>query len=197
MKPQKKIALFGGAFNPPTISHAAIIRALAETGSFDEVWVMPSNSRTDKTIIVAAEQRIELLEVMLADLQALDVDVKIIDIELKMKRKTETHRTIQMLKKSFPLYHFTYVIGEDSLATLPEWHNGAWLLRYVDWIVIPRRAHQPIKVLPQHIHYLPVQMHELSSTQVRNAVAAGRSIRTFVTPSVEEIIKRKELYHVA
>lgn len=62
MMDKRKIAVYGGSFNPPTKSHYEIMRMLIEEikikdESVDEVWMIPCGDRTDKKLATPGEKR--------------------------------------------------------------------------------------------------------------------------------------------
>lgn len=59
---RKKIAIYGGSFNPPTMSHYNIMKMVMEDitvdgSQFDEVWMVPCGDRADKKIGTPGEKR--------------------------------------------------------------------------------------------------------------------------------------------
>ncbi|MGB4966675.1 MAG: hypothetical protein WBO35_00560 [Candidatus Saccharimonadales bacterium] len=60
----RTILIFGGAFNPPTLAHEAIIRQWSSMPGFDEIWLTPSGSRTDKHISITSQQQLVPLGIL-------------------------------------------------------------------------------------------------------------------------------------
>lgn len=195
MSKERKIAIFGGAFDPPTNGHASIIKEVLDSHSFDELWIMPSKSRIDKRIRTPDEQRLRMVVTMIKDQFGDYRNIKASDYELKMRGITKTYKTIRLLQKEYPDCVFTFVIGEDSLATMPRWDNGKWLLKRGSWLVVPRLEKDAINQLPAKLRYLPAPPQAISSTQVREAVYNNESIRALVNPWVARFIYKERLYH--
>lgn len=61
----KKVAVFGGAFDPPQNGHFEVSVALCSCGYFDEVWVVPCGERGDKPKMSSGDIRVRLLEQMI------------------------------------------------------------------------------------------------------------------------------------
>jgi nicotinate-nucleotide adenylyltransferase len=81
------------------------------------------------------------------------------------------------------------LIGEDNVAKLTKWHRFTDLEKMVRFVVLDRTGQRPT-------HRYPVirRKIDISATEIRKRVATGRSIRYFVPPAVEEIIRREKLY---
>ena len=183
-----KTIIFGGAFNPPTVDHEAILQACidyAEKVDAD-VWVMPSGDRHDKQISVDRSRRLEYIEAMICDSNVSDiVDINI--SELDRKEAVETYITVKELSKAHPNRSFIWVFGSDSVKTMPSWRNGKWLLNNLDIIAINRRGHE-LDSSQNHIAVLDVKMLGTSSTEVRRRLEANESINGLVGSSVKTII---------
>jgi nicotinate-nucleotide adenylyltransferase len=81
------------------------------------------------------------------------------------------------------------LIGEDNVNGLKKWRRFAELEQVVQFVVLDRSggpAAHPYPVINRKV--------DISATEIRTRVAAGRSIRYFVPPAVEEIIRREKLY---
>jgi nicotinic acid mononucleotide adenylyltransferase len=76
--------IYGGAFNPPTLAHKAILEACAKVAKRHngEVWVMPSGDRTDKEIPVSRDTRMTYIDALIRDIDARDIPITVTTIEL-------------------------------------------------------------------------------------------------------------------
>lgn len=61
----KRIALYGGAFDPPHRGHLSIIANLCSLTFVDEIWVLPSGDRNDKRLLLSMSERFDLLRKLL------------------------------------------------------------------------------------------------------------------------------------
>jgi len=191
--PQKEVAVFGGSFNPPTVAHEAVIQACLNADFIDEVWVMPSRSRTDKTINTDGQSRTQMLELLKAEAFEADDRLLISDIELHLPRPTMTARTVGALALAYPTVRFWFVFGTDAFLSMPEWKDGVRLQSELPILLVERG--KKIHCAQSNVFELSIGDHaEVSSTQVRNAVQSGKDIRAFVCPSVEKYIRNNNLY---
>mgnify|MGYP003495289615 CR=1 FL=1 len=183
--------IYGGAFNPPTLAHGAILQACIEFAHEheSEVWVMPSGDRLDKTIATPRQRRLMYVQAMIADMVCDDVDVRIDTTELDQEIPTETDHTIRHFFFLYPEKHFRFVFGADSTQTMESWQNGSWILSETPMLVV-ERAGSVINPLARHAINLAIQTADVSSTQVRRRIEQGDSIDNYVSASVGEVIKQ-------
>lgn len=187
MEQQKRIEtiIYGGAFNPPTLAHLAILQACIEYARLisADVWIMPSGDRVDKPIGVNPVRRLDFITAMIADTDTQKVRVDILRTELERTVAVETSDTVLELEESYPNRQFTWVFGADSTETMSEWQNGNWLLENLSMLVVDREGHQ-INPLAKRALALTVPTINVSSTLVRQRLAAHQDVTPFVSPSV-------------
>jgi len=181
--------IYGGAFNPPTRAHVAILQACFEYAASRnaEVWIMPSGNRRDKHIPVSRERRLEYIDALVRDAARTERDTaKVITTELDRVVSVETADTVAELSRRYPDRSFTFVFGADSTATMAEWKDGELLLATLSMLVIEREG-SCINPLAKYATPLRVTTSSVSSTQVRALLASGGSIDELVTPSVAQL----------
>lgn len=185
---KKETIIYGGAFNPPTRAHVAILKACAdyavETNA--DVWILPSGNRTDKTIAVSRARRLEYVEALIKDAIP-DTPVSVDARELDRPIAIETFDTLQELEKDHPDRSFIFVFGADSTETMGDWKEGDLLLRTLPMLLVER----PGSVInPEALlaNTLNVQTLNVSSTKVRQCLEAGEPIDEYVSPSVAKLL---------
>lgn len=189
LQEQRKTIIYGGAFNPPTIAHHAILQACidhAETIDAD-VWLLPSGDRTDKSIESGYDQRMEMLRALTADVIRRSVNIYINTSEIDRDEQTETYDTVMEINSSHADREFIWVFGSDSVNTMPEWGHGDWLVDNLPMLVV-NRPNYPLEVRGRYAEVLDVEMPETSSTEVRERMQADEEIEDLVTPSVYAIL---------
>lgn len=187
MKDKKNTIIYGGAFNPPTLAHQAILQACidyAEKPSVDaDVWLMPSGDRSDKRIENSYENRLEMLRALTHDVVRRNVRVDIETMEIDQQERTETYETVLALQEKYPDRNMIWVFGSDSANTMPEWDRGDWLVENLEMLVVERPGY-PLKVMGKKAIELHVESIKTSSTDVRNKIEADEPIEHLVPPSV-------------
>jgi nicotinate-nucleotide adenylyltransferase len=174
------IALFGGSFNPPHLGHLAVGRDLLTSKKVDEVWVIPSFKHPFGKELASFEDRMAMCHLLFDSLGA---KVKMSEVEKKINNTNGwTITTLQYLIDQFPEHQFSWVMGSDLLQATSKWKDFDKIKKLASIISIPRLGYEKSK-LPN-----------ISSTQVREAVASGKDISSLVSPEVMKYIDEKGLY---
>ena len=192
------IAVYSGSFNPLHIGHLAIIRHLIEVAGFDIVYliVSPKNplkgeisSKTGSDRYHAAVEAVERhfhskAETTENARQKVFVD----DIELNMPEPHYSIRTLRALRDREPQNSFTLVMGADNLADIRRWREYDNILKEFGVAVFPRKgtdmAEAKADLLLENPEYritlLDAEMVDISSTIIREALASGQDISSWL-----------------
>lgn len=187
-----EIAVFGGTFNPPTRAHQAIMEASLKLEFIDQLWVMPSGQRVDKTFATDDSHRLNLLELALAEMSS-EKESKVIDFEIGSAKLTRTVDTVKYINRMFPDYSFWYIFGMDSYNDMPNWHGGEDLRSRLNMIIVPRHGHRT-KISDNKV-WLPIKGYSTtSSSEVRMRISNDQSIEDLVCSGVASYINSNNLY---
>ena len=188
----KKIALFGGSFNPPGIHHRKIAEELVK--KFDEVFIIPCGPRKDKDVIQEdARHRIEMVK---RAFDGLSVSFDFSDLELQAFTPT-----ISLDKEYASRGEVWHVVGsdlliqeEDGRCLIQDWVGGEEFFQNGHFVVLFREGY-PIteKNLPPNNMIVQVPKSG-SSTEIRKRIRKGASVSDVVSENVEEYIRRHDLY---
>ena len=183
----KKIAIYGGTFDPIHHGHLIVAREALERLGADEVIFIPARvSPFRKTAPIArAEIRLLMIRAAIEDEPGFGVD----DCELRRPPPSYTIDTVERIRRLNRDATIYCLIGEDNVSKLTKWRRFADLEKMVRFVVLDRSGQQP-----SHVYPVIRRKIDISATEIRKRVATGRSIRYFVPPTVEEIIHREELY---
>lgn len=129
----KKIALFGGSFNPWHKGHQMIIDELCQISYFDEIWVIPNFNNPLKKQSPDFKKRFENIKKQLNGKK----NVKLLTIEHDNKYEY-TIETINHFKKNHPEFKFTLVIGDDILTEIRLWKNYQQIIKNTNFFVFNR-----------------------------------------------------------
>jgi len=191
-------ALFGGSFDPVHLAHLIVAEAVAETlGDDTTVAFLPAREQPFKRAAHQAspEQRAEMLDLAVAGNPRLRVE----RIELGLPTPSYTVRTLRALAARAARAgakqgnQFTLLLGADAARDLAAWWEVEALPGLADVVVFARPGSTVIRH-PLISRVVPVPAIDLSATQVRERVAAGRSIRYLVPEPVREYIAAHGLY---
>jgi len=196
-----KIGIFGGSFDPIHLGHLLLAETAREAGGLEQVWFNPAFQSPLKTHEPRAtpRQRLEMLRLAVAGYPAF----RVYDGEIKRKGVSYTVETLRSVAAENPDAELFLIIGADSLAEFPRWHDPLGILELAQVMAMnrsestasldPVQAALGAKVLPR-FHLVQMPMIGLSSTALRERVAAGNSIR-FQTPrAIEQYIHQHRLY---
>lgn len=187
---QKETVVYGGAFNPPTLAHQAILEACADYTERNraDLWLMPSGDREDKTIATPRSARINYVKALAESIENKAAQPDIILSELDRDTLVETYDTVKELELTYPDRRFTFVFGADSTQTMASWKMGNELLENLSMLVVEREG-SAINPLARHAVRLKVQTPNISSTEVRARMAMGDSVEGLVGASVARLLR--------
>lgn len=183
--------IFGGSFNPVHNGHLALAREVCSKGLAGEVWFMvsPLNPHKAGEQLAPEEARFRMVELATEG----DSRLKASDFEFSLPRPSYTVNTLAALRKAYPSREFILLIGADNWGKFHKWYKWEDILANHKIIVYPRGCEEQ-PPLPQGVTWLSAALHNVSSTQVREAVAAGGDISAMVAPQVCQYIKENKLY---
>jgi len=191
----KKVIIYGGAFNPPTKAHHAILQALVDEAykNDSEVWLVPSGERLDKTIGISIDARIVLCKALMNGIRNNKVVLKLMTFELLAETNTNTIESARYLENKYPNHTFTWVFGSDSIETMSTWPGGKRLFSTLKMLVIARPYSQ-LDRLPPRAKLLKTKAITTSSTEVRNRLKNGDTISHLTPKNVAILLESLSLY---
>jgi nicotinate-nucleotide adenylyltransferase len=192
----RKLGVFGGTFDPPHVAHLIIAEEAAQTFGLERVLFVPAVVPPHKIAVPISPFDVRMLMVGAA---IKDNPVfQLSDIESRLPSPNYTVNTVEALKEEQgnPVDMYL-IIGSDSLLDFPSWKEPSRLLSCSNVVVYPR-AGSPVEQAPLGLaaetDVLKVPEIPISSTHLRQRVAAGYSIRYWVPDGVLRIIREKRLY---
>ena len=195
MKKLKKIIIYGGAFNPPTKAHHAILQAIVDEAKKNDsqVWLVPSGNRPDKSIGVGVDMRLRLCEALMKSIDDHGVILKLVDYELRTNIETNTLESSIYFEKKYPNCTFTWVFGSDSIKTMRTWPGGEQLFSSLHMLIIPRPDFN-LTSLPPNANILTVSALPTSSTEVRERLKNGHPVDHLTPEHVAKLLGSSSLY---
>lgn len=202
-----RLGLYGGSFDPVHYGHLLLAECCLEALTLDEVWLMPAAVPPHKQgrELAAAKHRLEMLELALGGHERL----KASRLELDRGGLSFTVETLATIHEQHPAATLFLLMGADSLHDLPTWREPGRICELSIPAVVRRGgALEPdfdvLKPLvPEErlaaIRAAQVQMPliELSSTDLRQRAASGRSLRFRTPRAVEKYVETQGLYRAA
>lgn len=197
-----RLGLYGGTFDPVHYGHLVLAEQCREQCDLDQVWLIPSHQSPHKTGATTSPGRARLEMLRLATAGAPDFVVS--DLEIRRGGVSFTVDTLQQLHDEDPSRELFFLIGADSLYDLPTWREPQRIAELAT-IVAVNRGDRPLpdaanlhatlgQSLAQRVKLVTMPGIDLSGSNIRRRVHAGRSIR-FLTPrAVEMYISQHGLY---
>jgi nicotinate-nucleotide adenylyltransferase len=182
----RKIAIYGGTFDPIHHAHLILAREAREELGFEKVIFVPAAVSPFKDAPAApAETRLRMLTVALDNEEGFVVD----DCDLRRPPPSYTFDTVTDIRNREGDAELYYLIGEDNVEGLSRWHRFNELQKLVQFVVLDRSG-----TAAPHPYLAIRRKIDISATNIRKRVASGRSIRYLVPQGVEEIIHQGSLY---
>ena len=201
MSPARRIGLFGGAFDPPHLAHAALARAAIEQLQLDEMLILPTGSAWHKAIPLSpGEHRLAMARLAFEGLPQARVD----DRELRRDGPTYTIDTLREVQREHPGAQLVLVIGADQARAFDQWRESAEIARLAIISVAERAPEDESPGASRSVRLpggawtpLSLPLMPVSATEIRARVAAGEPIGHLVAPAVARYIDQHHLYQPA
>ena len=197
-----KIGIMGGTFDPIHLGHLATAEAVREIFALDEILFMPAARPPHKLDKNVTDERHRLAMTILATRS--NKFFRVSDMELKRAGLSYTFDTMNELHKTFGTStELFFIIGADSLANLSKWHAARELVEKCHFIATTRQGVESDfsaaekffgAAAIEHIHRVTTPGLEISSTDIREKIRRGRSIKYLVPEAVEEYVLKEGLY---
>ena len=195
IKPRgRKLALYGGAFDPVHRAHLAIAReALTDLVDAEVCFIPAAHSPLKQAGPVASDaQRLEMLNRALKEEPRFLVD----DLEIQRGGRSYTVETVSAFEQAFPGIELFWIIGADQFEQLDRWAQIDRLMAAVTFLVAGRPGHSLGEPPVDGLRYrkLDVSLMNLSSSEVRERCEAGSDISGLVPEQIEAFILDHGLY---
>ena len=186
-----RIGVFGGTFDPPHIGHLLAASDAYDALGLDRVLFIPAAGQPLKSAIMASPaDRLAMVERLVAGDPRFAVD----PIEIERGGLSFTVDTLRALHERWRpegALALVLLLGADAAATLPQWREPAEVAALAEVVVLSRTGGGTDAAAGRTIDTRRV---DVSSTEIRARVAAGKSIRGFVPEPVAAYIEGRRLY---
>ena len=189
-----RLGIFGGSFDPVHNAHLALAHeALADLRLDELVWVPAGQPWQKRSELAPAADRAAMVEAAIAG----EPRFTLSRLEIDRSGPSYTVDTVRALQTQRPGSQWYLVIGQDQYAGFHTWHGWQELLGRVT-LAIANRPNAPTTADPQVLavphEAVTLPMMDVSSTEIRQRVAAGQGIDALVPPAVARYIDQHNLY---
>ena len=187
----QRLAIFGGTFDPIHNAHLAVAREAASRFQLERVLVIPNGNPPHKQGVERADwtDRYRMVELACAG----DPQLTPSRLEEGQARSYSIH-TIERVRADHPDDQIFFLIGADAFAEIETWHRWEEVLAAVEFIVVSRPGHRYDVPPDARALALETISLEISSSEIRSELRAGRMPPKALPEAVREYIRDKRLY---
>lgn len=197
-----RLGIMGGTFDPIHVGHLACAEQVRDVFELDGVVFMPAGDPWMKRGrgVSDAEERFAMVKAAVADNPRFDAS----RLEIDRSGATYTVDTLRALRAHYPdnveLY---FISGADAVQHILEWRDAAELSRLARLVAVTRpgyelgdarRRYMRTHAAIRDVSVIEVTALAVSSTDLREKVRSGRSVRYLVPPVVADYIETHGLY---
>jgi len=198
-----RIGICGGTFDPVHTGHLIVAEMVRSEFELDKVLFIPSGMPPHKNLknVTAPIHRLNMVKFAVSS----NKNFEAMSVEVDRPGYTYTVDTLKELHKIYPLgTEFYYIIGADVVMDLLTWRNWQEVITLTNFIAVMRPGFsdkefcQRLSELKQNyginIESIEIPLMEISSTNIRERVKAGKSVKYLVNEKVEDYIIQNKLY---
>ncbi|HEY6504395.1 MAG TPA: nicotinate (nicotinamide) nucleotide adenylyltransferase [Chitinophagaceae bacterium] len=187
-----KIGLYFGSFNPVHTGHLIIANHLLNSTELQKIWfiVSPQNPFKESTTLLNEYSRLHLLKTATED----DNRIKVLDIEFNLPKPSYTSVTLIHLEEKYPGNEFSIIMGSDSFQNLDKWKNYETIIKNYTVYIYIRPGFEVKNDINATIRIVKAPLLQISSTEIRQLIKEGKSIRYIVPEKVREEIEKGGYY---
>ncbi|HMS40922.1 MAG TPA: nicotinate-nucleotide adenylyltransferase [Pyrinomonadaceae bacterium] len=189
----KRIAFYGGSFDPLHVGHLAIAKALTEQFTLDEFVFIPAfhaPHKKDKKP-TSAFHRFAMIALATNDLAEIEVS----NMELELPERPYTVETLTRLKNELPNTEIFFVMGADSWQDILTWREWETVLTMVNIIVVTRPDYEiGFSHITDKIRIRIVDLRGNFNAEAQRRKDA-RDLKIYFTDSVQIDISATEIRH--
>lgn len=199
----RKIGVMGGTFDPIHIGHLLLAEWALDAADLEQVWLIPtgrSYMKAERNILPGYE-RLHMTRLAAEGNSRLQC----LDLEIKREGCSYSYETMEQLKNLYPETEFYFIIGADCLFTMENWKcpeklfDSCTILAAVRGDVslseLEAKRTELQTRFDAEILLMPFMQMSISSTEIRNRLKCGKSVRYMVPDNVLQYIYEKRFYH--
>ncbi len=186
------IALFGGSFDPLHIGHLFIVEEVRYALDIERVFFVPAYQPPHKSEAprASAEARLSMLDRALVERPGCSV----LNWEIDRGGRSYTIETVERALETFPgTGKPKLIIGDDLCADFGSWEQADRLLELVELVIVTRGGSVESDIIKE-FHLIDNSPLPVSSSDIRERIAAGRNYRDLVPSAVYHYIEDNGLY---
>ena len=217
-KKKERAGLFGGTFDPVHFGHLRAAEEIREQLSLNKIYFIPAAlpPHKESAHTTPSRHRLEMLRLAVSENPYFDI----CDYELEKNTTSYTVETLRHLNNVYPDTEFYFIVGSELFREIETWKEYRELFKLSNFAVITRPGYpdEGAATLPlalkndfsyykekenvifykdnnsKLIAFPKIRGLEISSTEIRRFVKAGRSVKYLAPTPVEEYILQNNIY---
>lgn len=190
-----RIGVFGGTFDPPHIGHLILAADASDALRLDRLIFVPASAQPFKVAtpaVASAADRLEMVRLAVGG----DPRYAVEDTEIRREGLSYTVDTLEEISRGNAKSELFLLIGHDTLAGFDGWKRPDRIRELATLAVMARSASGGEGTVPGGVGIVAISTRrvDVSSTEIRERLASGKSIRGFVPEPVERFIVARGLY---
>jgi nicotinate-nucleotide adenylyltransferase len=190
-----KIGIFGGTFNPPHIGHLITAESVRETIALDRIIFMPSyiSPHKQEGEQYSARHRFTMTKIAIASNNRFDISNE----EIEKGDTSYTIDTLDHLRKTHDNASLYLIVGMDNYITFHLWKEPKRILEHTTLVVMNRPNYPQIIneiIGTTNVLFVDVPDIDISSSDIRQRMKEGRSVKYLVPDDVERYMIDNNLY---
>ena len=196
----KKVGIYGGTFSPPHLGHAGAVKAFSEKLSLDKILIIPDFLPPHKELDgqSSTDDRINMCRLAFLGIEGVEIS------ELEIKRGGRSYTAVTLQELAAPDTELCFLMGTDMFLTLRSWYMPEVIFRLATICLVRRENELSEKISAAALGYIrdfeakivfiDAPVREISSSEIREAIKAGRDTSHLLSPEVSDYIQKKGLY---
>jgi nicotinate-nucleotide adenylyltransferase len=200
MTNHRRVAVLGGSFNPIHVGHMIMAENALVDLDLDEVIFAPAGDPPHKDTrgLLAADDRLAMVKLATENRPGFRVST----MDMESSGPSFTWRLLERMLERESATQFWFLMGGDSVRDFPTWRRPERILELARLAVVERPGFlldlggsRQVPELPYRADVIEAPLCDVSSTDIRNRITSGRSIRYLVPESVRSYIEERSLFH--
>jgi len=201
-----RLGIFGGSFDPPHLAHLRVATSACDHLDLDRIlWIpagLPPHKQDQK--LTDTDHRVAMTAMMVQEDSRFEIDLR----ETRIQGPAYSVTTLTSLRNENPSARLYLILGEDQLRDFASWRQPEEILSLSHLLCYHRSesregGHYAAEdaageiIAEDQVTWLPGDPVAISSTDIRDAVGRGESVKSLVSPGIEAYIKSNGLYLAA
>jgi len=198
----KRVGILGGTFNPIHIGHLILAERALEEYELDEILFIPTGTPYFKSAAEVLDKKVRIS--MTGNAIEDNPNFALSTIETDREGISYTYETLQLLKKDNPDTQYYLILGADTLFQIEQWKHPEIILKLAGILGAVRddKNHEDLKVraaeleekFGTEVNILRMPHIGVSSSDIRERIRTGKSVRYMLPEKTLEYIEKNGLY---